>query len=150
MRRRKATAVRGGSSQDGRRDDLLGRRIGTEATSSSHVLQTVFDGRELIGFLLSRGKLGVEAFDSDERSLGVFPTVKAAVAAIPGAAASMAEVGLLQANQVVESLCSAPRYADLFSRYQHNDKLDCHGDEAPSAADVGDLDIPACLRRAAP
>src|SRR5215472_6133645 len=31
MRRRKATTVRGGSSQDGRRDDLLGRRIGTEA-----------------------------------------------------------------------------------------------------------------------
>jgi len=23
-------------------------------------------------------------------------------------------------------------YADLFSRYRHNDKWDCHGDEAPS------------------
>jgi N6-adenosine-specific RNA methylase IME4 len=32
---------------------------------------------------------------------------------------------------LVESLCPAPRYADLFSRYQHNDKWDCHGDEAP-------------------
>jgi N6-adenosine-specific RNA methylase IME4 len=32
----------------------------------------------------------------------------------------------------VESLCPAPRFADLFSRYQHNDKWDCHGDEAPS------------------
>ena len=32
---------------------------------------------------------------------------------------------------LVESLCAAPRYADLFSRYQHNDKWDCHGDEAP-------------------
>jgi N6-adenosine-specific RNA methylase IME4/ParB-like chromosome segregation protein Spo0J len=31
----------------------------------------------------------------------------------------------------VESLCPAPRYADLFSRYRHNDKWDCHGDEAP-------------------
>jgi N6-adenosine-specific RNA methylase IME4 len=31
----------------------------------------------------------------------------------------------------VESLCPAPRYADLFSRYQHNEKWDCHGDEAP-------------------
>jgi N6-adenosine-specific RNA methylase IME4 len=30
----------------------------------------------------------------------------------------------------VESLCPAPRYADIFSRYQHNDKWDCHGDEA--------------------
>jgi ParB family chromosome partitioning protein len=32
---------------------------------------------------------------------------------------------------LVESLCPAPRYADLFSRYQHNDKWDCHGDQAP-------------------
>jgi ParB/RepB/Spo0J family partition protein len=32
---------------------------------------------------------------------------------------------------LVESLCPAPRYADLFSRYQHNDNWDCHGDEAP-------------------
>jgi N6-adenosine-specific RNA methylase IME4 len=32
---------------------------------------------------------------------------------------------------LVESLCPAPRYANLFSRYQHNDKWDCHGDEAP-------------------
>jgi N6-adenosine-specific RNA methylase IME4/ParB-like chromosome segregation protein Spo0J len=32
---------------------------------------------------------------------------------------------------LVESLCPAPRYADLFSRYQHNDRWDCHGDEVP-------------------
>jgi N6-adenosine-specific RNA methylase IME4 len=40
---------------------------------------------------------------------------------------------------LVESLCPAPRYADLFSRQQHTDKWDCHGDEAPSCArpDVG-------------
>jgi N6-adenosine-specific RNA methylase IME4/ParB-like chromosome segregation protein Spo0J len=31
----------------------------------------------------------------------------------------------------VEKLCPAPRYVDLFSRYRHNDKWDCHGDEAP-------------------
>jgi N6-adenosine-specific RNA methylase IME4 len=31
---------------------------------------------------------------------------------------------------LVESLCPAPRYADLFSRYRHNDKWDCHGDQA--------------------
>ena len=35
---------------------------------------------------------------------------------------------------LVESLCPAPRYADIFSRYQHNDKWDCHGDEAPKRA----------------
>jgi N6-adenosine-specific RNA methylase IME4/ParB-like chromosome segregation protein Spo0J len=44
----------------------------------------------------------------------------------------------------VESLCPAPRYADMFSRYRHNEKWDCHGDEAPPHP----LDIPACLRRA--
>jgi len=51
---------------------------------------------------------------------------------------------------LVESLCPAPRYADLFSRYRHNDKWDCHGDEAPG--DPGDMPpIPAfLLRRAAP
>jgi N6-adenosine-specific RNA methylase IME4 len=31
---------------------------------------------------------------------------------------------------LVESLCPAPRYADLFSRYRHNERWDCHGDEA--------------------
>jgi N6-adenosine-specific RNA methylase IME4 len=34
----------------------------------------------------------------------------------------------------VERLCPAPRYAYLFSRYRHNEKWDCHGDEAPSEA----------------
>jgi N6-adenosine-specific RNA methylase IME4 len=46
----------------------------------------------------------------------------------------------------VESLCPAPRYADLFSRYRHNERWDCHGDEAPPHP----LDIPPSLRRAAP
>jgi N6-adenosine-specific RNA methylase IME4 len=50
---------------------------------------------------------------------------------------------------LVESLCPAPRYADLFSRYQHNDKWDCHGDEAPPPADPWP-ELPACLRRVAP
>jgi N6-adenosine-specific RNA methylase IME4 len=31
----------------------------------------------------------------------------------------------------VERLCPSPRYAYLFSRYRHNEKWDCHGDEAP-------------------
>jgi len=49
----------------------------------------------------------------------------------------------------VEKLCPAPRYADLFSRYRHNDRWDCHGDEAPT--DPGDMpDIAAFLRRGAP
>src|SRR5262249_39877779 len=35
---------------------------------------------------------------------------------------------------LVESLCPAPRYAVLFSRYQHGERWDCHGDEAPTEA----------------
>ena len=52
----------------------------------------------------------------------------------------------------VESLCPAPRYADLFSRYRHNDKWDCHGDEAPAdpPANSDWPDLPDFLRRAAP
>ena len=33
---------------------------------------------------------------------------------------------------LVELLVPAPRYADLFSRYRHNKRWDCHGDEAPA------------------
>ena len=32
----------------------------------------------------------------------------------------------------VEKLCPAPRYLDLFSRYRHNERWDCYGDEAPA------------------
>ena len=38
---------------------------------------------------------------------------------------------------LVELLCPAPRYADLFSRYRHNDKWDTHGDEFPDMKRVG-------------
>jgi len=37
---------------------------------------------------------------------------------------------------LVEKLCPAPRYADIFSRYRHNEKWDCHGDEAPAQQSV--------------
>jgi len=37
----------------------------------------------------------------------------------------------LEFYDLVEKLCPAPRYGYLFSRYRHNDKWDCHGDEAP-------------------
>jgi N6-adenosine-specific RNA methylase IME4/ParB-like chromosome segregation protein Spo0J len=33
-----------------------------------------------------------------------------------------------QFYQFVEGLCPAPRYCDLFSRYRHSDRWDCHGD----------------------
>jgi len=52
--------------------------------SNSVRMLSVFDGRALRGFILSRGKLGFEAFDPDARSIGIFPTQREAANAIPG------------------------------------------------------------------
>jgi hypothetical protein len=51
--------------------------------NSKTPLVSVCDGRECVGFILARGKTGFEAFDCDERSLGVYPTQGEAVNAIP-------------------------------------------------------------------
>jgi hypothetical protein len=56
---------------------------GSPVTLPTASVQAVYDGRTCIGFLLPRGKIGIEAFDADQHSLGVFPTIKAAVAAFP-------------------------------------------------------------------
>ena len=45
-------------------------------------LLSVFDGRECIGFIIARGKVGFEAFDSDQRSLGTFLSQREAAEAI--------------------------------------------------------------------
>jgi hypothetical protein len=42
----------------------------------------VYDGRDCLGFILARGKLGFEAFTNDERSLGMFKTQREAADAI--------------------------------------------------------------------
>jgi N6-adenosine-specific RNA methylase IME4 len=38
--------------------------------------------------------------------------------------------------ELVERLCPAPRYCDLFSRYRHNERWDCHGDEVPTVQEA--------------
>ena len=38
----------------------------------------------------------------------------------------------------IERLCPAPRYAYLFSRYRHNERWDCHGDEAPTIREAAE------------
>ena len=43
---------------------------------------SVYTGRTCIGFALNRGKLGFEAFDADQHSLGIYPTAQAAYEAI--------------------------------------------------------------------
>jgi hypothetical protein len=55
---------------------FAGRQNLREATSDLNVMQAlaVFDGQQCIGHLLPKGKLGVAAYDADDRLLGVFPT----------------------------------------------------------------------------
>jgi hypothetical protein len=48
----------------------------------------VTDGREAIGHVPWRGKLGHEAFDREERSLGLFKTAAQAANAVFDAASS--------------------------------------------------------------
>jgi hypothetical protein len=52
------------------------------ATARNSPLISVYDGRECVGFILPRGKPGFEAFDRNERSVGLFPTQRAAAAAV--------------------------------------------------------------------
>jgi hypothetical protein len=49
---------------------------------SAAPLAYVYDGRACLGFVLSRGRAGFEAFDREERSLGLFPTAPAAANAV--------------------------------------------------------------------
>jgi hypothetical protein len=46
---------------------------------------SVFAGRVYLGTLLSRGRSGIEAFDVDDRSLGVAPDLPAAIAMLSSA-----------------------------------------------------------------
>jgi hypothetical protein len=39
---------------------------------------SVYSGQRLLGFILDRGKTGFEAFNTNERSLGVYGTQRAA------------------------------------------------------------------------
>jgi hypothetical protein len=45
-----------------------------------------YAGRELVGFILARGKTGFEAFTADQKSLGIFPTQREVAAALPDTA----------------------------------------------------------------
>src|SRR5262249_48076261 len=88
---------------DEARNDRLAGSIGFQNNSSAAAAQarcpqkqglshpkllTVTDGRNCIGFLLSRGRDGIEAFTSDETSIGLFPTAKLAADALSARAAS--------------------------------------------------------------
>jgi hypothetical protein len=66
--------------------DQSGQADRREAISSPISSLAVFDGRRCCGFLLPRGKQGVEAFNADDHSIGVFPDLKAAANAVYEAA----------------------------------------------------------------
>jgi hypothetical protein len=51
--------------------------------TAAPTMLSVFDGRELRGFILSRGRTGFEAFDCDLTSCGIYPTQKEAAASLP-------------------------------------------------------------------
>jgi hypothetical protein len=57
-------------------------------TATLSPLSYVYDGRQCLGFILRRGKLGFEAIDREEVSLGMFKTPAAAAAAVLSAAAN--------------------------------------------------------------
>jgi hypothetical protein len=46
-------------------------------------LAYVYDGRQCLGHVLARGRLGYELFDRDEKSLGIFKTQAEAARALP-------------------------------------------------------------------
>jgi hypothetical protein len=49
---------------------------------ASAPMVSVYDGTTCIGHVIARGKLGHEAFDATERSLGLFETAKQAANAL--------------------------------------------------------------------
>jgi hypothetical protein len=44
------------------------------AAPTTPMVSVYDDGRDCLGFILARGRVGFEAFDRDERSLGLFET----------------------------------------------------------------------------
>jgi hypothetical protein len=48
-------------------------------TEQSAQMISVYNGRQLAGFVIARGRRGFESFDAGERSLGTFETQAAAV-----------------------------------------------------------------------
>jgi len=56
--------------------------VPTATCSPGQTFASVYDGRTCIGFLLGRGRSGIEAFTAAEQSLGTFPDQKSAASAV--------------------------------------------------------------------
>ena len=70
-----------------RRVDRLGSKTGTHATFDEPTCLSIYDGQRCVGHLIPRGRLGFEAYDAHDKSIGIYPDMKAAVAAIPAGGA---------------------------------------------------------------
>jgi hypothetical protein len=83
-------AHRKGAASDAERTAVEGRKVpafGKRKPSSLNAKSyQVSDGRACLGFVLSRGRAGFEAFDCEERSLGLYPAAPAAANAVCAAA----------------------------------------------------------------
>jgi len=75
---RRANPARAG----GARQRLPKQYNAADQTRTKPTLQLVYAGRQLVGFLLDRGKLGVEATDALGRSLSIYISPKAAADAV--------------------------------------------------------------------
>ena len=83
MRSRKAASgPKRGKARGARHVDLLGWRIDAKAIAGDPTYLSVFDGQLCCGHLILRGKQGVEAYDADDVSLGIYPTQLAAANAV--------------------------------------------------------------------
>jgi hypothetical protein len=69
-------------------DSQAARLENREATFDPCKCLAVFSGQQCVGHLLRRGKLGVEAFDADDKSLGIFPDQRSAANALTKAVTS--------------------------------------------------------------
>jgi hypothetical protein len=52
------------------------------AVKQSSSWLAVYDGTRCVGHVIARGKRGYEAFDVDDRSVGMFPTQQEAAGAL--------------------------------------------------------------------
>jgi hypothetical protein len=80
--RRKASARAADSANTGRAFEHAAEPLEGKAIQDHSALQSGYDGRARVGHLLLRGNQGVEAFDADDHSFGMFPDAKTAAAAI--------------------------------------------------------------------
>jgi hypothetical protein len=61
--------------------------------SAASPLSYVYDGKQCVGHIIARGKLGHEAFDREERSLGMYETAAKAANALLDAAEAERSAG---------------------------------------------------------